>query len=420
VSAAALALVIAGCACSADENDDDSGGTRTEGQGQAPGDIGPPQHLASDARGFYTPPDPLPHGEPGQLLRYQPIPGQAAPDVAIYRVMYLSTSVQDDPIAVTGLVVVPKGEAPTDGRTIVSVAHGTTGLADRCAPSRLSPQFEAWEHDLRLPPTLSILTQFAQQGYVVAATDYEGLGTPGVHPYLVGESEGRSVLDAARAARQLPDARTGNQLGIWGYSQGGHAALWAQQLAGEWAPQLDLVGTVAGAPGSNIATSFSTTGGVPSLNNRFVMIVAGFAAAYPDARPDSVLTDAGLAIVDDAEHADACGQVGIDTSPAGGATIARPGFAEVDPWPELLAASEPGQAAVDAPLLLLHSEADRTVPIDFTLGLADRLCSLGQRLELRVYDLGEGHVEAVDDAVTDGLAWIDSRVAGTPAPTTCR
>ena len=68
-------------------------------------------------------------------------------------------------------------------------------------------------------------------GYLVAFSDYEGLGTPGRHPYLVGESEGRSVLDAAKAAAQLPGADAGDQLAIWGHSQGGHAALWAAQLA---------------------------------------------------------------------------------------------------------------------------------------------------------------------------------------------
>ena len=53
------------------------------------------------------------------------------------------------------------------------------------------------------------MKQLVDAGYVVAATDYEGLGTPGVHPYLVGESEGRSVLDAARAARALERFRRG-------------------------------------------------------------------------------------------------------------------------------------------------------------------------------------------------------------------
>ena len=53
-------------------------------------------------------------------------------------------------------------------------------------------------------------------GSIVAATDYEGMGTPGPHPYLVGISEGRSGLDAALAARQIPGAEAGDRLGVMG------------------------------------------------------------------------------------------------------------------------------------------------------------------------------------------------------------
>ena len=147
--------------------------------------------------------------------------------------MYLSESIQGEPIAVTGTAVVPSIAAPDGGRPILSVAHGTTGIADQCAPS----------HD---PPSdVAAHIRYVNAGYLVAFTDYEGLGTPGRHPYLVGESEGRSVLDAAKAARQLPGADADDQLAIWGHSQGGHAALWAAQLADTWAPELELVGTVA-------------------------------------------------------------------------------------------------------------------------------------------------------------------------------
>src|SRR5690606_4921315 len=111
---------------------------------------------------------------------------------------------------------------------------GTTGIADECAPSR-SPR--ASEGLLFGPAT--------ERGYLVALSDYEGLGTPGRHPYLVGESEGRSVLDAAKAAAQLPGADAGPDLAIMGYSQGGHGALWAGQLAGSRAPDHELLGTVA-------------------------------------------------------------------------------------------------------------------------------------------------------------------------------
>jgi hypothetical protein len=109
--------------------------------------------------------------------------------------MYLSESVEGEPIAVTGLVAVPEGPAPADGRKLLGVGHGTTGIADACAPSRFSSQLASLDRRLGAPDLVELLGDFAGAGYVVAMTDYEGLGTPGVHPYLVGESEGRSLVD---------------------------------------------------------------------------------------------------------------------------------------------------------------------------------------------------------------------------------
>ena len=175
------------------------------------------------------------------------------------------------------------------GRPILSVAHGTTGIADQCAPS----------HD---PASdLAAQARYVNAGYLVAVTDYEGLGTPGRHPYLVGESEGRSVLDAAKAARQLPGAEAGDQLAIWGHSQGGHAALWAAQLAARWAPELELIGTVAaGVPADLTATGETLESrpgeGIHLPDDRRIR------RRLPRAEASSVLTPAGeaaLGIVDE-------------------------------------------------------------------------------------------------------------------------
>ena len=199
--------------------------------------------------------------------------------------MYLSESIHGEPIAVTGTAVVPSTAAPDGGRPILSVAHGTTGIADQCAPS----------HD----PSSDLAAQarFINAGYLVAVTDYEGLGTPGRHPYLVGESEGRSVLDAAKAARQLPGADAGHQLAIWGHSQGGHAALWAAQLAARWAPELELIGTVAAGVPADLTGTGETVETGPAKGYIFLTI-AGYAAAYPELQPSSVLTPAGEAALD--------------------------------------------------------------------------------------------------------------------------
>lgn len=89
------------------------------------------------------------------------------------------------------------------------------------------------------------LPELLKRGYAVVAPDYPGLGTPGPHPYLVGESEGHAVLDAVRAARNAPEAHAGQRFAVWGHSQGGHATLFAGLLAQSYAPELQLVGVAA-------------------------------------------------------------------------------------------------------------------------------------------------------------------------------
>lgn len=104
----------------------------------------------------------------------------------------------------------------------------------------------------------------------------------------MGESEGRSVIDAILAAGELPDADPGADLAIAGYSQGGHGGvLWANQVAGEWAPDLHVVGTFAGAPATEMDVILAAAPSLPVLSGFAYLIVAGFQAAYPMLTPAS-------------------------------------------------------------------------------------------------------------------------------------
>ena len=129
-------------------------------------------------------------GQPGTLVRQQAMDG-APLGAAAYRVLYQSTGLKDEPIFVSGVVVVPRGDPPPGGRPIVAWAHPTSGITPRCAPSLAIFVFQQ----------IQGLRELVERGYVVAATDYPGLGTPGPHPYLVGESEARAVIDVVRVAR---------------------------------------------------------------------------------------------------------------------------------------------------------------------------------------------------------------------------
>jgi hypothetical protein len=180
---------------------------------------------------FYQLPDPLPAGRPGGLIRSLPI--AASPQLAgsrAWAILYHSRGLDGHDVAVSGTVVAPPGVAPTGGRPVLAWGHGSTGLADQCAPSHhgvigvFGAAGSRW------------LGELLERGLVVAATDYQGLGTPGLARFSIGVAAGDAVLDAARAARQLPGAGASSQVVLVGHSEGGHAVLWAAELAGSYAP----------------------------------------------------------------------------------------------------------------------------------------------------------------------------------------
>jgi hypothetical protein len=185
-------------------------------------------------------------GKPGSIIRVWPLAGGGPGGGDAFRILYRSTGLNGEPIAVSGAIYIPPGAPPDGGRNVIAWAHPTTGVVEACAPS-LMP--DASGMTWGLPDMLA-------QGYVVVATDYPGLGTPGIHPYLIGVSEGRAVLDSVRAARDLPHSGASNRFAVWGHSQGGHASLYTGELAASYAPDLKLVGVAAAAPATYLIELF--------------------------------------------------------------------------------------------------------------------------------------------------------------------
>lgn len=189
---------------------------------------------------------PARHGDPvavASLAGPWPLNGNALAGAARdLRITYKMLGVNGRLVNATGTLALPRGRAPRGGWPVFSWAHGTTGIADKCAPS----------HSNLDSGSNALLNRIVPAGFVVARTDYEGLGSPGEHPYLNGSSEGRSVLDIVRAARKRYRS-IGGRLEIGGHSQGGHAALWAASLAKTYTPELRLGGTLASAPASHHA-----------------------------------------------------------------------------------------------------------------------------------------------------------------------
>jgi len=212
-------------------------------------------------------------------------------------VVYKSKSLANKLIPVSGTVYLPKGTAPAGGWPVVSYAHGTTGSADICAPSRMT--------DVSVPNYISYiqptLNTWLGKGYAVVATDYEGLGTPGVHPWLIGPSEARGVIDIVKAARKIDSHVSGN-LVITGHSQGGHAALWAGSLAKSYGgSSIKLKGVVGFAPANNMKTTVIFAAGALSAPNGIsglgALLVRSTTQADPSLKLSNLMNPAPLAIM---------------------------------------------------------------------------------------------------------------------------
>lgn len=359
---------------------------------------------------FYDQPESLPSGPLGTVVRSEEI-DTITPDARTYRVMYVSTDIAGERRAVSGLIVVPVAPAPPGGRDIIAFTHGTTGVDRRCAPSLLDDP----------TPVMEALPELIAAGYVVAATDYQGLGTETRHPYLVGQVEGMNALDAARAARLLPEADTTNRFAVWGHSQGGHASLFTGQLAASYAPELELVGVAAGGPVPDLVELFEFNLATPVGKILISMALQAWADVYdvdlgeivtPSAR-DAVERISEICITDIRQILTRIPDAALlDVS------FLRVPPWETEPWASIVDANTPGGETIRAPILLVQGDADTIVDPAATQRFADERCAAGETVEVLLL-AGVSHVSTGFDGAVDVTAWIGDRFADLPAPSSC-
>jgi pimeloyl-ACP methyl ester carboxylesterase len=316
---------------------------------------------AGDA--FYTPPSTLPGKKHGDAIWARKVTGEPALKSAgaNWKILYRSVAADGQPIAVSGTVAVPKGKAPKKGWPVISYDHGTTGIADVCAPSRDSADNPAHLYNSYVYP---LLNRWLKAGYAVVRTDYQGLGTPGVHQYLVGVSEGRSTLDVVRAARKL-DPKISKRFAIAGHSQGGHAALWGAFLAPKYTPDLQLRGTVAFAPASHISELVSLVGTQKQpgggLAGEAGLIVRGVDDFNPGLNIQSGFTDKLAALYP--ETLSKCLPQLSQSDSLGGlapADFFKEGYS-LDPLTAALDVSDPENLKIKSPIDVEQGAADATV-----------------------------------------------------------
>jgi pimeloyl-ACP methyl ester carboxylesterase len=326
----------------------------------------------------------------------------------VWRVLYTSEAIDGTPIEVSGIVAAPI-DPPADGlRDVVEYAHGAAGLFDECAPSTTGL---LWVNNVLTPALID-------EGYVFAATDYEGLGTPGIHPYNVGESEARGVLDIVRAAQQIDEAHAGRRAVVWGISQGGHAALFAGEIAADWAPEIEVLGLLAAAPSSELETLSREGPANPEVRGFMWMLTAAFEATYPGLSLEDLYDAQTLGTIAELVDQEACRDPFLDAA----RDVENAGFvtnpADLPAWRERLVENSPGYERTDIPILMLQGSADPIIPQSLTDMLFDRLCDIGSQTDYRVFE-GYNHAQSLTLNVPAALEWTAARFAAEPASNTC-
>ena len=261
-----------------------------------------------------------------------------------------------------------------------------------------------------------------ERGYVVAATDYPGLGTPAVHPYLVGDSEAHAVLNSVRAARQIPEVGAGARFAVWGHSQGGQAALFSGLEAERYAPELKLVGVAAAAPATDLTALMTDDLGTGGGNNITAMTLWSWSRVY-GAPMDKVVLPQAEPVIN--RLTNLCIERWFDTFTRRGPTQALEksflrvhNLADQEPWRRRLEENSPGLLPTDIPVFLAQGSADGLVRPAVTEAYRARLCRNGNRVEFVLLP-GGGHAFIARDVADAAVAWMAARFAGEPAPTNC-
>ena len=364
---------------------------------------------------FYEPPEPL-GAEPGALLRTKPldfadpVESTQVDGGTAYRMLYVSARPDGTPAVSGAMVFIPDTPAPPEGRPVLAWAHGTVGMGDACAPSRTPKginDMAGW------------LEQALALGWVVVATDYVGLGTPGPELYLVAQAEVNDIVHSVQAVRAWDLANAGDRYAVYGHSQGGHSALWAGHLAQEIDPSLTLVGVAAAAPAAMlpqiVSVQWDTAAGWAIGPEALV----AWQAIEPSLPIDGVVTPAGR---DNFERlADECIMLaaleGLARNDLGQS------FFAVDPvtapgWSEVIADQTPPPLPADMPVFVAQGTADEVVLAWPNALLQEQWCAAGSSLSM-LWMGNVGHVPAAINAGPSAITWIADRFADRPAARTC-
>jgi alpha-beta hydrolase superfamily lysophospholipase len=378
--------------------------------------ISTPRRHKPWSEGFYESmltPGQLARLAPGAIIRVEPMDAYLIPGVRLraraLRLLYRSTGALGEPTAVSGVLLLPERGKRDRLRPLIGFAVGTHGVGDHAAPSRLLSTGRDWE--------ASLMGHVLARGYAVAITDYQGLGTPGDHVYMVGQALGKNVLDVMRAACELaPDElRIDGPCGVVGYSEGGAAAAWAAQLQPTYAPEMALAAVAAGAAAADMELAG------PGLDGRFFSFflaygAIGYSAAYPELDLDPYLTPKvrrQITMLRDSNVFQAAihGPRFAKTS-----DLTDPNVMELPEWRARLRENRLGAMAPAVPVLLHHAKHDQIVAFEHSQRLFDDWQALGVDVTLRVTRGGLDHISGGFAGAPVALDWLSKRLEHSSPP----
>ena len=383
---------------------------------------------------IYTPPTTV-AGSPGTVLACRPVtlpevPGNIAMNA--WEVQYATTDLRGRSVAVSGLVAVPTAAwTGTGTRPVVSFHFGTLGLGSQCAFSKQLAG--AYQDEYEGDQIAAILNA----GWAVAATDDIGYLDDQVHTYMVGQNSAHAMLDAVRAAAQVPGSGLSSRtkVAVWGYSQGGAAALWSAQVASAYAPDLNVVGAAAGGiPADLRQVAIASDGGL--FAGFSVDATIGMHTAYPALPFDTVMNDQGKQLISDLETLCLFGTVARGAGAksqdltVGALTLDQMFLlAGTDgvTWGQVVDAQKLGVGVGPAtstakyrigfPVLQYHGLLDEVIPTDVENAVRAAYCQAGITTQQKLY-LGD-HTLTDSQAVGDVVTWLTARFAGKSTTGNC-
>lgn len=367
-----------------------------------------------------------PPEEPGSLTSFNTvnIPSGLPNAARAYVFDYVMVSVRGTNTTARAQLFEPIAAAPSDGYALVVWAHGTTGIANACAPSS---SFDNFGNSTAIDALL-------EAGYAVLAPDYEGFGTPQIHPYYIRTSHANAIWDSIPAAHQVEGSNLSDNWSIIGHSQGGHVALATARAVGYSAYPLQA--TVALAPGTDLvsvsdaafdAMDVAISSGelqasaerLYYLNVYGTFIAHAFNVIDPNFEPESMFGDSIAPLMDEALNESNCGDfatsVANTVSQYAVANNTVAGFAGINRnWhtiPSLAehianeAMSDEGQ---DSPLLIVQGDLDRQIPISATTAFVEAQQALGTDITYEII-AGANHFAVGRSDFPVALNWLRER-----------